>query len=212
MSVVDRAQLVLYSAPTCVYCHRARLVLAAKEARVRIVDIDSDEPSDELAAVNPDARVPTLVDRGAGVFGSRTLVEYVDERYPYPPLLPVDPLGRARYRMLIDRIETRAYPLADALDLGEGSAKRQKRELADWITLIMADMATDRVTDDSLSLIDCSLAPLLWRVGEFGLSLDIHSNNRRGRVWRDYAKRLFQRPAFKASVSPQESRMTRALA
>ncbi len=212
MTGSDHAQLTLFSVPTCVYCHRARLVLAEKDARVRIVDIDPDEPSDELAAVSPELRVPTLVDRGASVFGARTLVEYLDERYPYPPLLPVDPLNRARVRMMLDYIETRAYPLAEAIELGEGSAVRQKRELADWLTLIVADLAEQRPSGSGLSLIDTSLAPLLWRVGEFGLPLGSKSRKAGDDRWQQYAARLFERPAFYVSLSSAEARMSPALA
>ncbi len=212
MSMRDRAQLTLYSAPTCVYCHRARLVLAEKEARVRIVNIDPDEPSDELAAVNPESSVPTLVDRGASVFGTRTLVAYLDERYPYPPLLPTEPLDRARHRMLLDRIESRAYPLADALDLGEGSTARNKRALADWLQLIVTDVGALRTSGDGLSLVDCSLAPLLWRVDQFGLSLNSRNKDDRDNAWRDYAARLFRRSGFSASLSSAEARMAPAIA
>ena len=79
-------KLGCYSDPTCQYSHRVRLVLAEKAVTAEIMDVTNGECPEYLAEVNPYATVPTLVDRDLALYDSTVILEYLDERYPHPPL------------------------------------------------------------------------------------------------------------------------------
>src|SRR5512134_2551390 len=115
--------MTLYSRADEVRCHRVRLVLAEKGLDVRIVETDPARPPEDLIDLNPYQAVPTLVDRDLVVYEPRIVCEYLDERYPHPPLLPTDPVGRAQTRVALHRIEQDWYGLLPAL---EGSDRREQ--------------------------------------------------------------------------------------
>ena len=110
-----RSVMTLFSRPTCPYSHRVRIVLAEKNINVEIVDIDGPNLPEDLIDLNPYNSVPTLVDRDLVLYDSRVVVEYLDERFPHPPLMPVDPVTRAQFRLALYRIERDWYGLVDDL-------------------------------------------------------------------------------------------------
>lgn len=200
-----RAPITLYSQPECVHSHRARLVLAEKGVTsFDVVEVRPDSVNEDLLALNPENVVPTFVDRDVVVSESRIIIEYLDERYPHPPLMPIDPAGRARYRQALHRLERDLYGLADELVAGAPARARKARTgLRDHLALLAADLSGRPYMGDEFSLVDCTFAPILWRLGRYRIELP----DRAGRTLAEYGQRLFQRPAFQASLTAVEADM-----
>lgn len=202
-NVNSHAPMRLYSRPECVYCHRVRLVLAEKGVSAAI--LDAGEAGAELAALNPYAEAPTLVDRDLILYDSRVIADYLDERFPHPPLMPVDPVARAKARLVLSRIERDWYRLFDQLasDAGEDTA-RVRRYLGESLA------ASDEVfgagnaffLSDEITMMDCLLAPLLWRLPHLGVELPDQV-----RYVHEYAKVVFDRAPFESSLSDVERAM-----
>src|SRR5215470_2584720 len=119
-----RSVMTLFSKPTDPWSHRTRLVLAEKSITIDIVDVDDGLLPEDLLDLNPYNSVPTLVDRELVLYQSRVIMEYLDERFPHPPLLPVYPVARAKSRLMIYRIDRDWYSLYKTIR--EGNAKTIK--------------------------------------------------------------------------------------
>ena len=113
--VSKRSSMTLFSDSTNHYSHRVRIVLAEKGVTVDLIESDSGIAPAELADVNPYNTMPTLVDRDLVLYESKVMMEYLDERFPHPPLLPVYPVARAESRLLMYRIERDWCSLVDAI-------------------------------------------------------------------------------------------------
>lgn len=199
-----RSIMALYSAPESVHSHRARFVLAEKGIKVEIVSVDPDNPPEDLIDLNPYNTVPTLVDRELVLYGSGVITEYVDERYPHPPLMPVDPVSRARTRLALYRIEQDWYQLADGLEVAAGGRiTKLRRLLKDSLTASADAFAASKFfLNDELTLVDCALVPLLWRLEKYGVELP-----RQAKPVIAYAERMFATEAFRRSLTELEREM-----
>src|SRR5688500_9280865 len=113
-----RNTLTLFSSVDAVLCRRARLVLAAKGVTYDFVPVDPQNPREDLIVLNPYHSVPSLVGRELVLYAASVVSEYLDERYPHPPLMPVDPLSRARLRLAMLRIEHDWVPQVQAIQFG----------------------------------------------------------------------------------------------
>lgn len=199
-----RPVMTLYSVPYCAQSHRARIVLSEKDIVVEIVDIDPDNKPEDLLAVNPYDVAPTLVDRELMLYDSRIIMEYLDERFPHPPLLPVDPVSRARCRLALYRIERDWYELVERLESGREddpeSLRKELRESVASVSPILERMPY--FLHDEFTIVDCSIAPVLWRLPHFGIDLPGQA-----KALMKYAERLFERPSFQASLSRIERQM-----
>jgi RNA polymerase-associated protein len=200
LSQRSRTVLTLYSARDCIHCHRVRLVLAAKGVTYDLVPVDLDDPPEDLLDLNPYNSVPTLVDRDLVLYDTSVICEYLDERYPHPPLMPVDPLSRARLRLAIVRIERDWLPYVDQIQAGgrpaEGARKRLRDVLLSSIPLFKA---AKFFLNPELSLADCALAPLIWRLPSLNVALP-----REAHVINEYGDRIFRNPGFTRSLTPEE--------
>ena len=197
--------MTLFSRPTCIHSHRTRIVLAEKNINIEIVNVEGPDLPEDLMDLNPYHTVPTLVDRDLVLYDSRVIVEYLDERFPHPPLMPVDPVTRAQFRLALFRIETDWYQLADEFDM-EGDRKlsaKSKKQLRESI-LASADLfAADKYfLSEDFSLVDCSIAPILWRLPVYGIELGSQAE-----PIEDYMKRVFERPSFQESLTELEQEM-----
>ena len=202
VSVRGRSTMALYSSKICMQCHRVRFVLAEKGINVEIVDVDEDESAQaDLAELNPYHETPTLVDRDLVLYDATVINDYLDERYPHPPLMPVDPVSRARLRLVHHRVLRDWYPLAASIDKASGKrAEKPRKELKE--SLIAANelfRENDYVFSDELTLVDTTIAPLLWRLPALGIKL-----GKPGSAVESYAERLFTRRSFKASLTQAE--------
>lgn len=196
--------MVLYSDTTGPIGHCVRIVLAEKDINVEINFIEGDERPDDLAELNPYHSVLTLIDRELVLYDEQIIMEYLDERFPHPPLMPVDPVSRANNRQLRYRIMRDLYSLVDNLG-GENeiAAANARKELRDNLTAIAPAFShKPYFMSDEYSLVDCCMAPLLWRLDYYGVKLPAS-----GKVINEYGKRLFERETFRASLSQHEREM-----
>lgn len=118
-------------------------MLAAKGVTYDFVPVDPQNPPEDLIDLNPYHSVPTLVERELVLYAASVVSEYLDERYPHPPLMPVDPLSRARIRLAMLRIEHDWVPQVQAIQLGnktraEAGRKRLKELLTSAVPLFKA--------------------------------------------------------------------------
>lgn len=196
-----RNALTLFSARDCVVCHRVRLVLAAKGVSYELVSVDPNNPPEDLIDLNPYHSVPTLVDRDLVLYAASVVSEYLDERYPHPPLMPIDPLSRARLRLAMLRIEHEWVPQIQAIQHGgkaqiETGRKRLKELLLASLPLFKASRF---FLNPEMSLADCAMAPIVWRLPSLGISLP-----KDAKAIEDYGQRIFRSPGFARSLTPEE--------
>ncbi len=196
-----RTQLTLYSDIDCPFGQQVRFTLAEKGVDYKLVNLTSGEWPEFLADINPTGSGPTLIDRNVALYDPCILLEYLDERYPHPALMPASPGERARLRLMLSQLSQNWQPLISQLQ-GRSPGKA-RRTLQEDIT-VMAPLLTDGefAYGQQLSLLDCFLLPFLWRLPTLGVKLPASA----AAVDR-YAKRLFARPAFKASLTPTEKGM-----
>lgn len=205
MSVVSnkRAVMTLYSDPKSIYSHRVRMVLAEKNITVEIIDTDPLNPNEDVIDLNPYGALPTLVDRDLTLYESRIIMEYLDERFPHPPLLPVDPVSRASSRLYMHRVERDWYTLLDRIQIGGAKASTARKELKEGLIAAAPIFAAKpHFMSDELTLVDCSIAPLLWRLPGLGIELPSPA-----KAVNEYAQRLFGRDSFQQSLTEIEREM-----
>jgi len=194
--------MALYSADTSLNCHRVRFVLAEKGINVDIVNVSVDESAAaDLAELNPYNVAPTLVDRDLVLYDAGVINDYLDERYPHPPLMPVDPVSRAQLRLVHFRVLKDWYSLAYEIESSTGKkAEQAAKQLKEGI--IAANelfSVSDYILSDELSLVDCTLGPLMWRLAHYGVKL-----GKPGASVEAYAHRVFSRASFKSSLTQAE--------
>ena len=206
MSVVANRRSVMscFSSPIDPECHRARIVLAEKDIAVEIHDVDLDNLPEDLIDLNPYATVPTMVDRDLVLYNSRVLIEYLDERFPHPPLMPVDPVSRAKSRLALFRIESDWFSLLGDIEHGTEKKKAQaKKALTEsLVNSVEVFSAMPYFLSTEFSLLDCSIAPILWRLPYYEIELPPSA-----KPLTSYMKKVFARPSFQASLSEQERDM-----
>lgn len=207
-SASRKAVMTLFCSPTCAFSHRARFVLREKGIAADVEFVDPAQPPEDLLELNPYGTSPTLVDRDLVLYDSWIIMEYLDERFPHPPLHPMDPVARARARMLVHRIDQDWYSLLlDIENSGEASGVKARKQLREGLIAATPVFAAKQFfLSEEFSLVDCALAPLLWRLGSIGIDLPRQS----AEIGR-YAKRLFGRQGFQASLSDYERELPLAL-
>jgi RNA polymerase-associated protein len=181
------------------YDHRARIVLAEKAVSYEVEYIDLDDPGEDFLNINPYHTLPVLIDRDLVLNQSNIIIEYLDERFPHPPLLPVYPVSRAKTRLMIYRIEQDWYPLVDKIrqDPSDDAAKSALE--GHLLKMGPAFKEMPFFLSQEFSLVDCTIAPILWRLPQLGITLP-----EKGEAVREYAKRLFDRESFRQSLSEAE--------
>lgn len=196
--------MTLFSDPTCPYCHRVRMVLSEKKISVDVVDVDAQDLPGEVLDANPYGTVPTLVDRDLRLYESQIIMEYLDERFPHPPLLPVDPVARANARLFIYRIGRDWYRLMGEIVHGsDAEAASARTELRDSLAATSPLFGANKFfMNDEFSLVDCCLGPLLWRLPALGVELPGSAID-----ITQYATRLFEWPSFGPSLTEAEREM-----
>lgn len=197
--------MALYSSETSLDCHRVRFVLAEKGINVDIVNVSVDESAAaDLAELNPYNQAPTLVDRDLLLYDAGVINDYLDERYPHPPLMPVDPVSRAQLRLVHHRIQQDWFTLAYKIEASDGKeAEQAARQLKEGI-IAANDLfkVSDFLLSDELTLVDCSLGPLFWRLSHYGVKL-----GKPGSSVEAYAQRVFSKATFKSSLTMAEREM-----
>jgi len=195
--------MTLFSAPDDPWSHRTRIVIAEKAIEIDIVDVDSNKYPEDLLDLNPYHTTPTLIDRDLVLYDSRVIMEYLDERFPHPPLMPVDPVSRARARLALYQIEHDWYDLARKMDTQPKDAAQLRKQLRDNV-LSSADLFKLKpfFLSDEFSMVDATIAPILWRLPRYEIDLPTQAQ-----PILKYAGTIFSRPAFRASLSENEREM-----
>ncbi len=204
--VTKRSSMTFFSDGNSHYSHRVRIVLAEKGVAVDVVNVDPDNKPEELADHNPYNDLPTLVDRDLVLYESDIMMEYLDERFPHPPLLPVYPVARAQSRLMMYRIRKDWSRLADAIMADPESKKSDayRKELKESLIStapVFAEMPF--FMSEEFTIVDCCVSALLWRLPVMGIVLD----DAQAKPILKYMDRMFSRDSFKASLSELEKEM-----
>ncbi|NCX94200.1 MAG: stringent starvation protein A [Gammaproteobacteria bacterium] len=207
MSLVTnkRSVMTLFQNSVDPYSHRVRIVLAEKGVVAELVEVKENKAPEELLELNPYGTVPTLVDRDLVLYQSSIILEYLEERFPHPPLMPVYPVARGRTRLMIYRVDRDWYSLMNKILLAKpkDDLSQIRRDLADSLVSVAPIFAdSPYFLSDEFSLVDCSLAALLWRLPMLGVELPPQ-----GKPILKYAERLFARESFQASLTEVEREM-----
>lgn len=203
--VAKRTIMSLYSDNDDVYSHQVRIVLAEKGVNVEILHAKQGETPNELIAVNPYGTIPTLLDRELVLYEARIIMEYLDERFPHPPLLPVYPVARAETRKMMHRIEQDWYYLLQRIKAGVEQEEARVHLLDSLVSLEPVFADKSYFLSDEFSLLDCALAPLLWRLPQLGIEIPAKMKGLNA-----YMQRLFKRDSFQASLTDAERQLRAA--
>ena len=197
-----RSVMTLFSNEDDMYSHQTRIVLAEKGVGVDINLVDLNNLPEDLLDLNPYGTVPTLIDRELALYEAKIIVEYLDERFPHPPLMPVYPVSRGRSRLMMHRIEHDWYSLAKVIYNGTAAEAAKARVKLKESLLSVAPILNEApyFMSEEYSLVDCYLAPLLWRLPAFGIELDGEGS----KELKTYMLRLFERESFQASLTEAE--------
>ena len=197
-----RSVMNLYSHADDMYSHQTRIVLAEKGVGVDIHLVDLANLPEDLLDLNPYGTIPTLIDRELALYEAKIIIEYLDERFPHPPLMPVYPVSRGRSRLMMFRVENDWYSLAKIILTGSApEAEKARQELRESL-LSVAPILNEApyFMSEEFSLVDCYLAPLLWRLPAFGIELEGQGS----KELKTYMLRLFERESFQASLTEEE--------
>jgi len=201
--VARRSVMTLFSAPSDPWSHRTRLVLAEKGIAIDLVNVDPNDLPEDLIDLNPYHSVPTLVDRDLVLYDSRVIIEYLDERFPHPPLMPIDPVTRAQFRVALYRVERDWYALATDIQAESKTADHSRKVLSEAISASAEVFkAKPFFLSDEFSLVDASIAPILWRLQAYGIELPMQAQ-----PITKYMNAIFARSTFRSCLTEAERRM-----
>ena len=194
----------LYSGSQCLFSHACRFVLKEKEIECDVVFTTDKQVEDAVAELNPYGETPTLADRDLVLYDGVVVNEYLDERFPHPPLMPSDPTTRSQARVMISRL--RRDWLDDVQNRMASGVKLEKnlaRSLSDGLVAMSNHFLENKyVLGEDFSLVDAYLVVLLWRLPLLQVNLP-----RQGGKILDYGNRMFAKPSFQESLSAAEREM-----
>ncbi len=200
-----RSMMGLFSGNTCIRSHQVRFVLREKGITTDIQNVGGKKVPEDLIALNPYASIPTLTDRELVIYDSGVIIEYLDERYPHPPLMPVSPVDRAKVRLALVSLEADIVSTAIELDAALGSRNENslRKKLKSMLNASLDLFSSNKYfLNDELTVIDCVLAPILWRLEYFGITL-----GKEQKAIIDYMETVFSHETFQDSLSEDEEEM-----
>ena len=204
LSKPNPSSTILYSSASEMESHIVRFIMAEKNIEREVANLKTEEIPEEILDLMPYPILPTLFDRNIVLYDLSVIMEYLDERFPFPPLLPVDPIEKSEKRLLIFRF-TRAvnswFELANTIETGtkkdaDNARKTLKSSLIELVPLF-AHQSFFKSND--MTIVDACLAVLLWRLKRLDIDL-----GKSGKAVTDYASRLFSRESFKESLTDCE--------
>jgi len=203
----EHKPITLYTSLDSQYCHRVRYVLEEKKLKPDRVEIESGEVNEDLIEINSTGSLPTLLDRDTKLYNSMVIMEYLEERYPSPPLMPAFPSPRAEARIMMREMDRELSDNAEVLAHRSKNTKQYEtaketlRRYAVHLSMILGDRKF--FLDSGISLVDCCAVPVLWRLKMLGISLPARTT----RSLRLYMERMFAREAFLESMTVDEEEM-----
>jgi RNA polymerase-associated protein len=191
-----------------IFSHRVRIVLAEKGVSVDVINTTSNEKLEDLLELNPYGTVPTLVDRDLVLYDANIIMEYLDERFPHPPLMPVYPVARAKTRLMIYRIDKEWSELVRKIETGKGDVVQTAcKELRNYLIKLAPVFGSSAYfLNEEFSLVDCCIAPILWRLPAWGITLPPDA----AKPVLKYAERIFARDSFQASLTEAEQELRKS--
>ncbi|OYW93930.1 MAG: stringent starvation protein A [Alishewanella sp. 32-51-5] len=203
-----RPVMTLFSAVDDMFSHQVRIVLAEKGVTVDILQVTPDNVPEDLYEVNPYGSLPTLLDRELALYQADIIMEYLDERFPHPPLMPVYPVARGQARLMMYRIKHDWYSLAEKILQGDDEAAIARQELKEGL-LSIAPLFSEApfFMSEEFGLVDCYMAALLWRLPLLGIEL----NGTGSKQLKTYMNRIFERDAFQASLTDAEREIRKGI-
>ena len=198
--------MTLYSGTTCPYSQRCRIVLFEKGMDFQVIDVDLSNKPEDLAVINPYNRVPVMVERDLVLYEANIINEYIDERFPHPQLMPADPVMRARARLFLHNFEGQLFGHIADIESGNEKLAAQARAIVRDNLVQIAPIFSKQpyMLGEEFSMLDVAIAPLLWRLGHYGIELP----NQVAPLLK-YAERIFSRPAYIEAMTPSEKAMRR---
>lgn len=195
--------MTLLSGPLCVFSHCCRIILLEKDIERSIEYVAPGDDPSRLDEINPYGETPTLLDRDISLYDPSVIAEYLDERFPHPPLMPVDPISRAKARLIISRL-TRDW-LKPINQLEQNGSLELPATLKSGIRdglLVLSPLLTRQefFSGPEYTLADAYITPLLWRLPALGIEL-----TKPGEPLLKYAERMFKRRSFAGSLSAREA-------
>ncbi len=196
-----RSIMTLYSGAVDILSHRVRIVLAEKGVSADVISVEATEKLEDLLELNPYGTTPTLVDRELVLYDANIIMEYLDERFPHPPLMPVYPVARAKTRLMIYRIDREWSDLVRQIENGKpADVQLAAKELRNYLVKLAPVFSSSAFfLNEEFSLVDCCIAPILWRLPSWGIALPPEAKA----VYK-YAERMFARDSFQASLTEAE--------
>lgn len=172
-----------------------------------VINTDSSEKLEDLLELNPYGNTPTLVDRELVLYDANIIMEYLDERFPHPPLMPVYPVARAKTRLMIYRIDREWSDLVRKIEGGKtAEVQAAAKELRNYlIKLAPVFNSSTYFLNEEFSLVDCCIAPILWRLPLWGITLPPEA-----KAVLKYADHMFARDSFQASLTEAEQDLRKA--
>ena len=197
-----RSVMTLYSGSIDIPSHRVRIVLAEKGVSYEVINVEVRGKPEDLLELNPYGSVPTLIDRELALYEPSIITEYLDERFPHPPLMPVYPVARAKARLIIYRFDREWGPIIRKLETGKvNDVRAAVKELTSYLTpLIPIFNSSPYFLGDEFTLVDCCIAPVLWRLPAWGITF----SSAETKAINKYTNRVFQRDSFQASLTEAE--------
>jgi stringent starvation protein A len=198
--------MTLYSGTTCPYSHRCRIVLFEKGMDFQVIDVDLSNKPEDLAVINPYNRVPVLVERDLVLYEANIINEYIDERFPHPQLMPADPVMRARARLFLHNFEDQLFDHIADIESGNDKLADKARAIVrdNLVQIVPIFSRQEYMLGDEFSMLDVAIAPLLWRLGHYGIELP-----KQAAPLLKYAERIFSRHAYIEALTPSEKAMRR---
>jgi RNA polymerase-associated protein len=196
--------MTLYSGTTCPYSQRCRIVLYEKGMDFQVIDVDLGNKPEDLAVINPYNRVPVLVERDLVLYEANIINEYIDERFPHPQLMPADPVLRARARLFLHNFEEQLFRRIPEIESNDAKVAEKARSMVRDNLVLLAPMFVKQpyMLGEEFSMLDVAIAPLLWRLGHFGIELP-----KQAAPLLKYSERIFSRPAYIEAMTPSEKAM-----
>jgi glutathione S-transferase/RNA polymerase-associated protein len=182
--------LIVYEHPLSPYAQKVKIALDEKdvayEARMPAA-IGSGQPDTNFLKSNPRGEVPSLIDGDVSIFDSTIILEYIEDKWPTPALLPKTPAGRAQARTIEEVMDTSFEPInwgmgeirwfkraegqrARAI---EARASAQARGLYEWLTRQLGDRQW--FNGDTFGWGDLSVVPYLNGARGLGIGPDVDS-------------------------------------
>lgn len=199
-----RSVMTLFADPKDLQGHSVRLVLMEKDINVEINYVTDENKPEDLNTLNPYGKLLTLIDRDLVLYDSQIMMEYLDERYPHPPLMPVDPVARAANRQLRYRISQDLFPLAFDIENGDDLLMEKSKKLLRDNLLILSPIFDQfkYFMSDEFSLVDLCMSTILWRLEHWDIRLGLS-----GKQLTKYGEQIFEMETFQNSLSDFEREM-----